>query len=74
MGYEVGRWSVDLCAGKDGEAVAIEAGVHPEGPEAHIERHRALVRTGWRVVDGYPSRWEGDAARAAFDIAEHLRP
>jgi hypothetical protein len=74
VGYEVGRWSVDLCAGKDGEAVAIEAGVHPDGPEAHIERHRALVRTGWRVIDGYPSRWEGDAARAAFDIAEHLRP
>jgi hypothetical protein len=74
VGYQVGRWTVDLCAGKDGEAVAIETGVHPDGVEAHIERHRALVRTGWRVVDGYPSRWEGDAARAAADIVESLRP
>jgi hypothetical protein len=73
VGYQVGRWSVDLCAGKDGEAVAVETGVHPDGPEAHIERHRALARTGWRVVDGYPSRWEGDAARAAFHVTESLR-
>jgi hypothetical protein len=71
--YPVGRWVVDLCAGKEGDAVAVETQVHPDGPEAHIERHRALLRTGWRVVDGYPSRWDGDAARAAFDITEALR-
>lgn len=73
VGYQVGRWVVDLCVGKDGEAVAIEAGVHPDGVGAHVGRHRALARTGWRVVDGYPSRWEGDAARAALDITESLR-
>jgi very-short-patch-repair endonuclease len=71
--YPVGRWVVDLCAGKDGDAVAVEAGVHPDGPEAHVARHRALRRTGWRVVDGYPTRWDNDAARAAFDITESLR-
>jgi hypothetical protein len=71
--YPVGRWVVDLCAGKDGDAVAVEAGVHPDGPEAHVARHRALRRTGWRVVDGYPTRWGNDAARAAFDITESLR-
>ena len=71
--YPVGRWVLDLCVGKDGEAVAVETAVHPDGPEAHIERHRALRRVGWRIVDGYPSRWGGDAARAAYEITETLR-
>ena len=35
--------------------LAIEAGVHPDVPEAHIERTGSPVRTGWRVIDGYPS-------------------
>jgi AAA domain-containing protein len=66
-GYRVGRWTVELCAG---DALAVETAVDPDGVDAHLERHRALRRVGWRTFDGYPSRWDGDAARAAADIAE----
>jgi hypothetical protein len=73
-GYRAGRWVVDVCAvGSGGGALAVETGVHPDGAEAHVERHRALRRAGWRTFDGYPSRWDGDAARAAADVAEALQ-
>jgi hypothetical protein len=71
-GYPVGRWVVEVCAGS-GDALAIETAVHPDGVDAHLERHRALRRTGWRTFDGYPSRWDRDAALAAADVAEALQ-
>jgi hypothetical protein len=67
--YPVGRWTVDLVAGSGADAVAVETGVHGDGPPAHVDRQRTLRGGGWRVVDGYASRWDGDAARAAADIA-----
>lgn len=70
--YPVGHWTVDLCVGGT-EAVALEAGVHPEGPLAHIARHRTLAAAGWRQVDGYPSRWDADPTRAAVELAGELR-
>lgn len=68
--YPVGRWTVDMCAGD--AAVAIEVAVHPDGPDAHIARHRTLGAAGWRRVDGFPTRWEDDAARAAVELAAEL--
>ncbi|GAB7037405.1 MULTISPECIES: AAA domain-containing protein [Catenuloplanes] len=63
--YPVGRWSVDLCADEAG----LICRVHPDGPAAHIERQRTLRRAGWRLHDAFPTRWDGDAARAALDLA-----
>ena len=31
-GYPAGHWTVDLCVGDD-DAAAVEAGVHPDGPQ-----------------------------------------
>jgi hypothetical protein len=67
-GYPVGRWTVDLCVGAEA-AAAVETGVHRDGPAAHIARHRMLAAAGWRILDGYPTRWDGDATRAAIELA-----
>lgn len=71
-GYQVGTWEVDLVVGDGDAAVAVECGVHPAGPDAHVERHLAIRSAGWVVVDAFPSRWGGDAARAAVELAASL--
>ena len=64
---------MDLCVGPAETAVGVFCGVHPEGPATHVARQRALHRAGWRLIDGFPSRWQGDPRRAALEIAETLR-
>jgi hypothetical protein len=66
--YPVGPWRVDLCVGEGVSAYGAICGVHAEGIAAHVERHRSLRRAGWRLVDAFPSRWGGDAARAALEL------
>lgn len=68
--YPVGRWVVDLCVG---EAVGLICRVHPDGPAAHRDRQLTLSRGGWRLHDAYPSRWGGDAVRAALDLHSTLQ-
>jgi hypothetical protein len=72
-GYAVGAWQLDLCVGPAETAIGVLCGVHPLGPDAHVARQRALHRAGWRLVDGFPSRWQGDPRRAALEIAAALR-
>lgn len=67
--YAVGRWTVDLCVGTGERAVGVECGMHPEGPHAHRRRHLALRRAGWRLVDAYGARFDGDPVAAAVDLA-----
>ncbi|AGL19398.1 hypothetical protein L083_5888 [Actinoplanes sp. N902-109] len=71
-GYAVGSWTVDLCAGPPDNALGIFCAVHPDGPAAHIARHRALRRAGWHLADILPADWHHDARRAALEIAAHL--
>jgi hypothetical protein len=71
--YAVGQWRVDLCIGDGERAMAVECTVHPAGAAVHIERHRALRRAGWRIIDCFASRWEGDAVSAAVALATELR-
>ena len=61
-----------VLPGTGAEAVALDCAVHPDGPEAHVERHRTLRRAGWRVVDAFASRWDGDAAAAAVELRTEL--
>ncbi|MEV4281204.1 AAA domain-containing protein [Actinoplanes xinjiangensis] len=68
-GYAVGSWRLDLCAGPAGAAIGVLCGVHPDGPDAHLDRQSALHRAGWQLVDAFPSRWDGDPRRAALEIA-----
>jgi hypothetical protein len=72
--YPVGHWTVDVCAGDGDGAVGVETTVHPDGPAAHVARHRALGAAGWRLVDGFPTGWGGDAGRAAIDLAAMPTP
>jgi hypothetical protein len=64
-GYPVGPWTVDVCVGERG----FVTDVHPDGPDAHIERQRALRAAGWQLVDAFASRWSGDAVRAALELS-----
>lgn len=71
--YPVGRWTVDLCLGDDGDAVAIECRVHPAGPGPHLERHLQLQHLGWRILEGWSSRFDADPVRAAIVLATEAR-
>lgn len=71
--YPVGRWTLDLCIGDGEDAVAVACRVHPQGPKAHLERHLQLRRSGWRILEGWPSRFDDDPVRAALALCDELR-
>ncbi|GAA2123278.1 AAA domain-containing protein [Glycomyces algeriensis] len=71
--YPVGHWSLDLVVGDAEDAIGVVAEVHPEGPAAHIARHRALRRAGWRIEEAFPSAYGDDPSRAAIDLLAELR-
>jgi hypothetical protein len=71
--YPVGRWTLDLCIGDGEGAVAVECRVHPQGPTVHLERHLQLRRSGWRILEGWPSRFGDDPVRAALTLCDELR-
>ncbi len=66
--YPVGAWQLEIVAGEGNDCRFLETAVVDSGPEAHIDRHLALMELGWRIVDAYPSRWDGDAVRAAIEL------
>jgi hypothetical protein len=66
--YPVGRWRVDLCIGEGPASYGLTTRVHPAGAAAHRARQQSLTRAGWRLVDAYPSRWNGDPVRAALEL------
>jgi hypothetical protein len=72
--YPSGRHLVDVCIGDDRSFLGVECSVHPDGPDAHIERHLALVRRGWHLVEGYPSRWADRRAELAVELARAVEP
>jgi len=57
--YPVGGHTVDLAIGVGAMAFGVETSVHPDGVQAHIDRHLALRRAGWRLVDAFESDWRG---------------
>ncbi|MCB0961831.1 MAG: AAA family ATPase [Acidimicrobiales bacterium] len=67
-GYRVGPWVIDLVVGDGAGAVAAATRVHPDGPDAHVRRHLALQRAGWRQAEAFPSDEPGAAVRAALDL------
>jgi hypothetical protein len=71
--YPVGRWTVDVCLGDGETALGLDTGVHPDGATAHIARHRMLGAAGWRLLDAYATRWDGDATAAAVEFATLVR-
>ena len=71
-GYRVAGWNVDIALGAGADALAVEASVHPDGPEMHVERHLALRRAGWSIVDAYRSAHLADPDGAAGSVVERL--
>jgi hypothetical protein len=73
-GYPVGRFAVDVVLGAGEGAVAVDAAVDRAGIDAHVARRRLLAGQGWRTLDGYPTRWDGDPTRGAIELAGALTP
>jgi hypothetical protein len=71
--YPTGRHVVDICLADELRSVAIECGVHPDGADAHIERHMALVRAGWELLEAYRSRWGDRRAELIVSLAGALK-
>ena len=70
--YPVAGYTVDLAVGAGPAAIGVECGVHPEGPDAHIERHLALRRAGWEIIDAFESRWLAAPDAAVEAIVERV--
>lgn len=65
--YPCGRHLIDICIDRPGD-VAIQAAVHRNGPEAHVNRHLALMRSGWTVLEAFPSRWSERRGELIVDL------
>jgi hypothetical protein len=72
VGYPTGRHVLDLCLDERYRALAFETEVHPDGPEAHLERRLALDRADWEVIDLFRSRWEGRTGALVLHVLEAL--
>jgi hypothetical protein len=57
VNYPAGRHTLDLVIGAGEAAAGVTLGVHPDGPDAHIERRIALHRAGWEVREAFDTRW-----------------
>ena len=56
-GRRAGRHVVDAAADGSAGPTAVITRLHPDGVDAHIDRHLELARAGWRVIEVFPSRW-----------------
>jgi hypothetical protein len=54
-------------------ALGLMCTVHPDGPEAHIDRQLALMRAGWELRDTFASRWGERTAELAVELALEAR-
>jgi hypothetical protein len=68
-GYPAGRHTIDLVLGSGEHALGVLFGVHPDGPDAHIDRRLALTRAGWHLRDVYATRWQDQAEQLAVELA-----
>jgi len=71
--YPVGRHVVDVATVSKDRPVAVICGLHPDGIDAHINRHAALLRGGWLLVDALESRWGDRLAAATIELAYQLQ-
>jgi hypothetical protein len=68
-GYPAGRHTIDLVVGAGEDALGVLFGVHPDGPDAHIDRRLALTRAGWHLRDAYATRWQDRPEQLAVELA-----
>jgi hypothetical protein len=70
--YPVGRHTVDAATAVQHRPVALVCGLHDDGVEAHIDRHLALLRGGWTVLDALRSEWDGRLAELVLQLIGRL--
>lgn len=68
--YPVGPHTIDLVVGTGEAALGVETRVHDNGATPHAERHLALRRAGWTLIDTFESRWLTRPEAAAQHIIE----
>ncbi len=72
-GYPSGRHVVDVCVGDASIYFAMECCVHPDGPEAHIDRHLSLSSAGWNFIEAYRSRWGDRRAELIVEVVRRVK-
>ena len=72
--YPTGRHVIDVCAGDAERWLGVECGVHPDGPDSHIDRHLALRIQGWDLAEAHRSRWRDRRGELVVRLAARLRP
>jgi hypothetical protein len=70
--YPTGRHVVDIVVDDEARDLGIECSVHPDGPDAHIDRHLALHRSGWTLLEAYPSRWSDRRAELVINLLDEI--
>ena len=70
--YPSGRHVVDVSLCDNTRSSGVECEVHADGPEAHIERHLALCRAGWKLAGAYRSRWADRGAELVVELVKEL--
>ena len=70
--YPSGRHVVDVAAGDGDHAVGVVCDLHPEGPDAHVERQLALRRQGWQLVDAPELEWDDRRGELVVDLLDRL--
>jgi hypothetical protein len=71
--YPWGCHVVDIVAGDATRAVGIECQVHPDGPDAHIDRHLSLRRHGWELHEAFESQWADRRGELVVDLLGRLK-
>ena len=77
VGYPTGPHVIDLVLGGDGDgdgALGVLFGVHPAGPDAHVERHLQLRRAGWQVREVFNTKWADRRAELTIELASGRHP
>ncbi|MGH9185914.1 MAG: DEAD/DEAH box helicase [Acidimicrobiales bacterium] len=73
IAYPSGRHVVDVCLDDHARSTGIECEVHRDGADAHIERHLALHRAGWDLLDAYQSRWGDRRGELVVNLIGRLK-
>lgn len=71
--YPTGRHVVDICVPDGLGDIAIECGIHPAGPDEHIDRHLSLLRAGWLLLEVFPSRWSGRRGELVVELLRQVK-
>ncbi|HEV2766293.1 MAG TPA: AAA domain-containing protein [Acidimicrobiales bacterium] len=70
--YPTGRHVLDVCLEDRSRDVALECRVHLDGSDRHIQRHLALRRAGWTLLEAYRSKWGERPAELTLELLRRL--